>query len=389
MKFKLLFLLFIYSSVNVIAQEECSELLKHGIYNVYKYDSEDSFQADLKRILSYSKEELENYKHESQNDLSIGVKDVLSLLYSGEESSESFRKLQEELKINEHLAWKSNSYKEVLLKTLDSKALESWIECLKIYSSVNVMLSVVGDKNRRNGEMIINLSNSPKRKTDGSQKIKNVFIVGASQVASCNLVEGAILNEFTGLSCIIKRDNDSKISIAIDFEDGTTIIDDIPAIKPVKPTSVIMPISKNLEFIGGWKKARVKGKLPDNEMDTDGKDVVPVTSTSELYIKNNQVWIKVSFKCREYGGDGTNFYGDKHEMLYNAKEKKIVRIITTGGVSHSFSGRTKGENHIFNKFSTKGTYWSNMEFRVDSKGKRDDKIVGIRGTVTFKMELRN
>ena len=147
----------------------------------------------------------------------------------------------------------------------------------------------------------------------------------------------------------------------------------------------IVPIEKVITAVGGWSQGG-----GDPEMDTNSRDYVPATTTTELYVKDNIAKLDVEFWCEEYRGNHTTFSGKQSFMVYTPpKDKKIVKIEAKGGLSHSFSGHTVGQNHSFNPFEgTDKTYWKNLSYRVDSSSHDDGPYVGVKGILTCNIFLQ-
>lgn len=156
---------------------------------------------------------------------------------------------------------------------------------------------------------------------------------------------------------------------------------DTLAIETFIPGSVNMyrTITKEISAIGVWPL--VSG---DTEMDTDGRDIVPVECSTELYCTSYQVKLRIYYSCSEHGGNHTRYKGWKTIILYSSN-RKISGISANGGLSHYFNTKTIGQNHRFNSFSTYGTYWNNFYFRVDGRGRHDNNIIGVKGNLSFRI----
>lgn len=150
------------------------------------------------------------------------------------------------------------------------------------------------------------------------------------------------------------------------------------------PQMEVVPVSEGITAYGGWPNVR-----GDTDMDTDGKDKVPVECTTTLKILEGKVIVSITFYCEEYGGDHTTYRGTREIEVYSPPAgKKVTKIKARGGNSARFAGSTRGQNVGLNPFAgTNGTYWKNLDFRVDGKGKNDDQRVGVGGLLEIKVTL--
>lgn len=143
-------------------------------------------------------------------------------------------------------------------------------------------------------------------------------------------------------------------------------------------------VSHTINAYGGWPN--VGG---DTEMDTDGNDQVPVECATELKIEGGGVMVSIYFYCEEYGGDHTTYRGTRRFEVYSPPVgKKVTKIEARGGESAQFAGSTKGQNVGFNAFAgTEGTYWKQLNYRVDGKGGDDQHRVGVGGQLEIMVTL--
>jgi hypothetical protein len=158
---------------------------------------------------------------------------------------------------------------------------------------------------------------------------------------------------------------------------------------PGPSESRTITVTASIEAIGVW--AHVGG---DTEMDTDGRDRVPVEVKSRLFHDDDGVYVHVYFSCREYGGDGTAYAGPRrtYDVATHANGRieagwRVVGIEPTGGPAAVFDTVSVGRQVGFQDLATRGTFWDQLTFRVDSLGRADDRAVGIRGTLTVRVRL--
>jgi hypothetical protein len=170
-----------------------------------------------------------------------------------------------------------------------------------------------------------------------------------------------------------------------------------PRIEPVTPlpnsVGVVQPEAQVLSarlpvsLIGGWK--RVGGGDPD--MHTTGDDKVQVQIRSTIHVRDSRfVDIKVFFRCEEDGGDHTTYQGERTATVYKAPEgKRITAIEPPEGTGASFTTTTRGQAHNFYPVKVDGTHWARLSFRVDGRGKDDNKRVGVTGDLNIKISLQD
>ncbi|MCP4681859.1 MAG: hypothetical protein GY864_05980 [Desulfobacterales bacterium] len=146
----------------------------------------------------------------------------------------------------------------------------------------------------------------------------------------------------------------------------------------------IIPVEKTIKAVGCWKQGG-----GDGNMDTNSKDYVPASATTELFLKDNLIKVNIDFSCEEYRGNNTTFSGNKDFLVYEPpKGKKILNFEGKGGRIHTFSGNTTGKNHKFNAFKgTEKTYWKSLSFRVDSSKHNDGPHVGVKGVLALEVKL--
>jgi hypothetical protein len=147
---------------------------------------------------------------------------------------------------------------------------------------------------------------------------------------------------------------------------------------PVKVSEV-----RDIELIGCWP--RIQG---DAEMDTDPSDYVPVRCTSNIYIDDDKVMLKVFFRIEEDGGDHTVYSGARSVILFK-NDRPGFRISTVelrGPRLNNFILYSAGFNTEFRSIGPLDSYWETLEYRIDSP--EDDQLhIGIRGRLSFRVIL--
>ena len=323
-------------------------------------------------------EERKEYIKNNEGKLSLGIKKLLSFGLAGESEHKELEQFKHLLEINEQLAWKSRTYEHIKLRIANKEIVRAWLECKK-NSARGVQLNIAGDTNSENGFFIVNLDNMPLRESDSDLVVTGIQVTGAKLKGEGTLKKGAKLKRFSGLSEIFRREESAAVSISVTFDKAKTVSVSRPAIAPPKAPKETIKITRAISAYGGWK--RVRG---DTEMDTDGKDRVPVECNTTLAIQNGKVVVSIYFYCEEDGGNHTTFKDTREFDVYSApKGKKIIAISAQGGNAHRFTSSTRGRNWGFNEFGgINGTYWDKLDFRVDGKGRDDDTRVGVGGRLT-------
>lgn len=154
-----------------------------------------------------------------------------------------------------------------------------------------------------------------------------------------------------------------------------------PAITSPKPEPAFeFPVSINA--FGGWEH---RG---DTDMDTNSMDPVKATTKTKVLWNSERVDIAITFGCSEYGGDGTAYSGTRTFPLYFAPPgKKIVTVNAQGPFERDFEGSTRGKQHDLIDYTTSGTYWDSLRYRIDTKDSDDSPHVGVGGKLTLSIQL--
>jgi len=144
---------------------------------------------------------------------------------------------------------------------------------------------------------------------------------------------------------------------------------------------------RDLAFQGGWKRSG-----PDAEMDSSGKDSIPVTAKTRLQYDSKRVWVEVEFTCKEYQGNGTSFSGWRTNTLVQLRDRRqIVALDYVGSNFVSFGYTNIGKNHRWTSFpraQIQDTYWMRMGYVIDSPESNDSKHVGIIGRIVFQYAVQ-
>lgn len=152
--------------------------------------------------------------------------------------------------------------------------------------------------------------------------------------------------------------------------------------EPLPPDETVPPPAMNEQNVRVWVGARggwplVRG---DADMDTDGRDVVPVICNTRLIRTDTALEVEIDFRCEEQRGDHTTFEGTQTYPVYQAPAgQRIADVRLAGGAAVGLSGETRGRNHNVNPFDTTGMYWDTLGFCVDSKHDDDSAAVGVEG----------
>lgn len=140
--------------------------------------------------------------------------------------------------------------------------------------------------------------------------------------------------------------------------------------------------SKSVQLVGGW--GLVAG---DADMDTDGRDIVPIHVRSVLTSSDREVRLEVDFGIREMGGDRTTIQGTRKVVLYSASaDQRVLFVESPNGLVAEINAETVGKQHSFVPLQTGGTHWQSLQARVDGPG-ADLQAVGINGIVNFVVVL--
>lgn len=122
----------------------------------------------------------------------------------------------------------------------------------------------------------------------------------------------------------------------------------------------------------------------DCDMDTDGGDQVPVSTSLTLRRTGSQVQLEIKFSATEDGGDGTMFSGTRTILVHQA-ENEVVDIV--GNTSCSLTAVSNGENHNWTPFPGSCSFASGVQYRIDGSG-GDCAIHGVRGSVSFTVKAK-
>jgi hypothetical protein len=128
----------------------------------------------------------------------------------------------------------------------------------------------------------------------------------------------------------------------------------------------------------------------DSEMDTDKGDRVPVSIRTELYVDSSgkRVMSRVVLIVREHGGDRTEIRCDFSGIVYEAPpDTRILDVRANGGLHQRLATTVVGKQHGYNRLAAPRSAWESLNIRVDSKGRDDQEIVGVRGELAFQVLL--
>lgn len=129
----------------------------------------------------------------------------------------------------------------------------------------------------------------------------------------------------------------------------------------------------------------------DCEMDTDPQDTVNVNFSSTLKHTAREVILTVSFRAKEYKGNGTEIGKSMTEVIYKTPAgKHIADLNHRGRTRFSIDDfGAQGRNHGFRSFGDLigGSYWDRLEYKVDDRGDNDCATAGVKGRVSFTVVL--
>jgi hypothetical protein len=212
--------------------DECSDILKQGIFDELKYENIDQFQADLRLVLKLSKKERETYMRDRQGSLSVGLAKILTLGLAAGDSEEYLKELNETLAVNQSLALKHDKYTWLQTKLVSRPVVEAWEKCMRNHSGLSCEL--VGGENEK-GEFLLLLKYRPTKLTDAKQlKITDVRIVGAEPVGRQTVKENGFVGSYTGASQLLRRKGKEAVSVLILLEGVGPLQASLPAVSEEK-----------------------------------------------------------------------------------------------------------------------------------------------------------
>lgn len=370
----------------------CSDVLQQGIFNKYGYTNKSEYQSKLKTLFSYDYDHLKTLETSNDGKIKLLAGKFGSLSGNTENSRKEYESIREKFlktqdqELTEKLAVEINSL------IASPEILDAWKACMLATYGNSSNLSVspdarkIGTFQNPTQEFLIVFRYVPTANEDPEYLVaKGLSIAGDAELVMHTPSETIRPEDRVMRHGVIiqkaRRTGRGAISIAISLQGRSVPIVEIPEISDNRPPiPSTLPISKSVNLFGSGYWHHVRG---DTEMDTGGRDVVPVVFSSNLMYNENEVWIDYYYEQRETGGDKTTYKGSHRDIIYKQYDSnfKIKGLIHDGSSAVNILTQTIGKQHQFNSFKIFNSYLKDFEFRVDGGGRDDNRIIGIRGKV--------
>lgn len=293
-------LLLIPCLINIpsFAQSACEQILKQGIYDYYQLQNESNFDYVFKKLVSMSREDIEQQISERTLDASIPIplaSGFLKLLVGASDEQERYRHLKESYLNNTETKISASDRTWLYTKVANANIINAWQKC-----AVNEEMSIEVKGNTQK-EFAIVLIYKPKnghaRGTVLSSISPSSNLKALNKAGENRLFRGRTISPFNSYTQSFQRRDSAAFSLVLNiaqFPEPLTI--EVPAIPQPLPVYEVHWFSSDQSgnpYVATYRPAKVNAH---HDGDCCGQRKDAEVSLADLGIKNARIE-RVSYSC--------------------------------------------------------------------------------------------